>query len=60
MAETLDTDESGNTDAALKTVKRAKVTDDGEREASPADECHPDVWDDQGRLISHTAFTEVR
>ncbi len=40
------------TDPALKTAKPKKQ--------APIDECHPDVWDENGRLISHTAFTEVK
>lgn len=51
----------GDTDPALTAAKIPVVTADGEREeAEPVVETHPDVWDEQGRLISHSAFTDVK
>lgn len=50
----------GDTDPALTAAKLPVVTADGEKEASPEVETHPDIWDEQGRLISHAEFTDVK
>lgn len=40
----------GDTDPALTAIKLPVVKEDKQE---PAIETHPDVWDEQGRLISH-------
>ncbi len=57
---TNDAPDTGDTSTNLKAVKKGVVTADGEREAEPIVETHPDEWDEQGRLISHRAFTDVK
>lgn len=52
MANNTATATQGDTDPALTAAKLPVVTADGERE-EPVIETHPDVWDEQGRLISH-------
>ncbi len=73
MPDTTDEETAPVTDPKLKTVKGKAVTTDGEKEAPPVvghdieynpwelvDYQGPDVWDEQGRLVSHRAFTDVR
>ncbi len=53
--ETLDTTTSDGpiTEAALKVVKAVEADLKSLEPATPVVECHPDVWDVNGRLISN-------
>lgn len=59
MANNTATATQGDTDPALTVAKLPVVTADGEKEAEPVVETHPDIWDENGRNITFEVVSGI-